>query len=91
LHLVGHFRILFHDARKYEYQNHRTEFIVVVIIVVFVVVVLGVGVAQSVKLLRHELEKLFLPEARVLSPQEPSSNSGDNPMYLFARVPGDFS
>jgi hypothetical protein len=24
LHLVGHFRILYHDARKYEYQDNKS-------------------------------------------------------------------
>ena len=61
------------------YIPHALYFVFIIIIIV-----LGVGVAQSVKLLRHELEKLFLSEAKVLfSPQEPSNGSGDKPVYLF--------
>ena len=66
---------------------HRREsiiiIIIIIIIVVIIIIVLGVHVAQSVQLLRHELDKLFLSEARLFAPQNPSSGSGDNPVYLF--------
>ena len=39
--------------------------IINIIIIIIIIIVLRVGVAQSVKLLRHELDKLFLSEARV--------------------------
>jgi hypothetical protein len=46
-------------------KNYITEYIIIIIIII----TLGVSVNQSVQLLRHKLDKLFLSEARGLPPK----------------------
>jgi len=58
--------------------------IIIIIIIIVVVVVLG-GLSSSVgKVTMPRARKISsVRDKRFFSPQEPSSSSGDNPVYLF--------